>query len=152
MVRNLDTPCVAAPAMLQYRLAQQTAASVKAVIGGEGSDELFAGYPWFGGEWRWTLRRFVPRAALRAPAQRVTQIQWGRFLRMLAAEDDGAADREQYRLLTGLEQQRILGVGAPSRRRPRAAAARPAHRSVVPRRARAQAGARGHATDARWVC
>ena len=113
VVRNLDTPCVAAPAMLQYRLAQETSASVKAVIGGEGSDELFAGYPWFGGEWRWTLRRFVPRAALRAPAQRVTQIQWGRFLRMLAAEDDGAADREQYRLLTGPEQRRILGWERP---------------------------------------
>ncbi|HEX2463308.1 MAG TPA: asparagine synthase (glutamine-hydrolyzing) [Thermoanaerobaculia bacterium] len=113
VVRNLDTPCVAAPAMLQYRLAQETSASVKAVIGGEGSDELFAGYPWFGGEWRWTLRRLVPRALLRAPAQRVTQIQWGRFLRMLAAEDDGAADREQYRLLTGIEQQRILAWDRP---------------------------------------
>jgi asparagine synthase (glutamine-hydrolysing) len=113
VVRNLDTPCVAAPALLQYRLAQQTSTVVKAVIGGEGSDELFAGYPWFGGEWRWTARRFVPKAALRPMAQRVTQIQWGRFLRMLAAADDGAADREQYRLLTGPEQQRILGWERP---------------------------------------
>ena len=43
----------------------------------------------------------------------MTQIQWGRFLRMLAAEDDGAADREQYRLLTEAEQRRILGWERP---------------------------------------
>jgi asparagine synthase (glutamine-hydrolysing) len=113
VVRNLDTPCVAAPALMQYRLAQATGAVVKTVVGGEGSDELFAGYPWFGGEWRWTARRFVPRALLRGPAQRVTQIQWGRFLRMLAAEDDGAADREQYRLLTMPERERILAWDLP---------------------------------------
>jgi asparagine synthase (glutamine-hydrolysing) len=114
VVRYLDTPCVAAPALMQYRLAQATGTVVKTVVGGEGSDELFAGYPWFGGEWRWAARRLVPRRLLRAPAQRVTQIQWGRFLRMLAAEDDGAADREQYRLLTGRERERILGWEPPA--------------------------------------
>jgi asparagine synthase (glutamine-hydrolysing) len=113
VVRALETPCVAAPAVLQYRLAQETGKVVKTVVGGEGSDEIFAGYPWFGGAWRWSLRRLVPKTLLRGPAQRVTQLQWGRLLRMLTAPDDGAADREQYRILTRREQRLILGWDRP---------------------------------------
>ena len=115
VVRALETPCVAAPAVLQYRLAEATGKVVKTVVGGEGSDEIFAGYAWFGGEWRWSLRRFVPRPLLRGPAQRVTQLQWGRLLRMLAAPDAGAADREQYRIFTRGEQDRFLGWDRPQR-------------------------------------
>jgi asparagine synthase (glutamine-hydrolysing) len=109
VVRHLDVPCMAAPALLQYQLASLAAGTVKAVVGGEGSDELFAGYPVFGGAWRYGLRRLLPRAPFREPARRVTQLQWGRMLRTLAAPDDGAADREQYRLLTDLEKRSILG-------------------------------------------
>ena len=43
-MRHMGEPCLASPCVLFYMLSSLAASSVKAVIGGEGSDEQFAGY------------------------------------------------------------------------------------------------------------
>jgi asparagine synthase (glutamine-hydrolysing) len=80
------------------------------VVGGEGSDEQFAGYDWLQSRndlYYW-LRRVAPAAPLRFAARRTSHLQWGRFCRILAAPDDQAADAEWYRVFSLAEQHALF--------------------------------------------
>ena len=104
--RHLGEPCLASPFLLLYQLSWLAASSVKAVVGGEGSDEQFAGYHWLQArsELYYWLRRAAPRRPLRYAAERANHLQLGRVSRILAAADDLAADSEWYRILSPPER------------------------------------------------
>ena len=67
-IKAVEEPSVRAPYALQYQLAQHASSEVKAVVSGEGADEMFGGYPWFThrlfdlGE---SMNGFVPRSLAR---------------------------------------------------------------------------------------
>lgn len=103
-----DVPSLAFPAIVQYRLAELASASVKTVLSGEGSDELFGGYSWYADLPYKGLRRIVPPALARYPAEHVTHVQWGRFLRFLAAQDHASADAEVFRIFTPGEKRAVM--------------------------------------------
>lgn len=109
-VRRLGEPCLASPALLFYQLSSLAASRVKAVVGGEGSDELFAGYDWLQrrSDLYYWLRPFVPRSLVRAAAGRVDHLQFGRALRVLGAAQESAADAEWYRIFSPAEQRELF--------------------------------------------
>ncbi|NQT16445.1 MAG: asparagine synthase (glutamine-hydrolyzing) [Planctomycetes bacterium] len=94
VVRALEEPCAAAPFPLVYLLAQAAGREVKVVLGGEGADELFAGYGWLRRRWPYSLRRLVPKALLHPVADRVPHSYWRRVLRMATAPNAQSAHRE----------------------------------------------------------
>jgi len=106
VARHLGEPCLTAPALLFYQLSSLASTSVKTVVGGEGSDELFAGYSWLRSltDVHYRLRRIVPRFLSRYPAQRVRSGPWRRLWRVLAAKDDLSADAEWHRCFTSREK------------------------------------------------
>ena len=55
-VRHLEEPNARSATLLRYKLARLAGGEVKAVLSGEGSDELFAGYRWFKGAASWRAR------------------------------------------------------------------------------------------------
>jgi asparagine synthase (glutamine-hydrolysing) len=100
------------PALLEYQLAATSSTHVKAVLSGQGSDELFGGYPWYRAGRRWyTLRRLVPRVAARPLASWAAGTRWRDGLRVLAAVDGPAADVEWLRAIT-IREKRQLGFPA----------------------------------------
>ena len=68
MASYLDEPFADPATFPTWLMARQTRHHVKVVLTGEGADELFAGYGWYG----WPLPRPVP-AALRKPLRRLVQ-------------------------------------------------------------------------------
>lgn len=110
VVLALEEPCVTSPATLLYVLSARAAAEVKAVLSGEGSDELFGGYPWLRGDWVYTLRRVVPGFLARYLGAATHRERWRRFWHVTAARSDEAADREWLRLLTPGEIRRFLAA------------------------------------------
>jgi asparagine synthetase B (glutamine-hydrolysing) len=103
VVRGLDTPCLASPALLQYQLATAATGIVKSVLGGEGADEQFAGYSWLAPSPAYALQAWAPSGWARSAANHVRDLRVRRLLRQVAARDAMAADAEGYRLLSPLE-------------------------------------------------
>jgi len=109
-ITHLGEPCLAAPFQLLYALSSLAAGSVKAVVSGEGSDELFAGYRWLQREtdpYYW-WRRVVHPWLARVPAAYALDPRWRRLWRVLGASDDIAADAEWYRVFAPREIDEIL--------------------------------------------
>ena len=100
VMRQIEEPSMRSPFVLQHLLAKRAACEVKAVLSGEGADELFGGYPWLRnplfsmGE---ALHGMVPRSLARRLAQRITGDRTGRVLRLLAAADRDGMDLEWLR-------------------------------------------------------
>ena len=113
VVRAVEEPCTTSPSPLLYQLSAEAASEVKAVVGGEGADELFGGYPWFRGDWLYHARRLAPRPLLRPLADRVMDPRWGRCWRILAAGSDRDADLEWLRIFTQQQAGRFLNVDLP---------------------------------------
>jgi asparagine synthase (glutamine-hydrolysing) len=113
VVEAVEEPCIASPSPLLYQLSAAAGKEVKSVVGGEGADELFGGYPWFRRDWMYRARRLAPRPLLRPLADRVLDVRWGRFWRILAAESDRAADLEWVRDFTGWQKRRFLNPALP---------------------------------------
>src|SRR5207249_3300587 len=72
LLAALDQPLADQAIVPLHAVAELARASVKVVIGGEGADELFAGYP----RYRWfqlsqRLRRAAPSVALRSGARAI---------------------------------------------------------------------------------
>ncbi len=99
-VRHLEEPCSAGPALLTFHLASAASRHVKAVLSGEGSDELFAGYRWLRSEGYYRLRAFAARPLARALLRFAAEPRRIRALSILAAEDDARADAEWFRAFT----------------------------------------------------
>ena len=109
-----DAPSLAFPSEVQLRIAELASSSVKTVLSGEGADELFAGYSWFADSPYSGLRRLIPPALLRRPAEYLTHVRWGRVLRFLAAQDALAAEAEVGRIFTRREKRDILEAESPA--------------------------------------
>ncbi len=108
VVRGLDTPCLASPALLQYRLASSAAGVVKSLLGGEGADEQFAGYSWLAPSPAYALQPWVPSGWGQRAADYASDFRVRRLLRQVSARDAMAADAEGYRLLSPRERRHIL--------------------------------------------
>jgi asparagine synthase (glutamine-hydrolysing) len=109
-VWHLEEPCTAAPVLVNYQLAAIAAREVKAVVSGEGSDELFAGYLWLRSDWYYPLRRVVPRAVARSLQRLFTDQRLFRVLGILGAEDEVSADLEWFRGFSPARKELLLAT------------------------------------------
>jgi asparagine synthase (glutamine-hydrolysing) len=115
VVDHLEEPVTTAPAALEYMLSRLAGSHVKAVLSGEGADELFGGYWWYQRDRYYHWRRRIPAGLrrlmapfLRAAAGGTRQIRWSRLLGFAAAGSDTAADVEWQRLFTAAERAALL--------------------------------------------
>lgn len=92
LCRCLDEPCSAAPAEVLFQLARGAAPIVRAVLSGEGSDELLGGYERLGTNWVYTLRRFIPPGLAATVGPRIPPGRLRRLSGLLAAASDLEAD------------------------------------------------------------
>jgi asparagine synthase (glutamine-hydrolysing) len=90
----LEEPIFTSPTPLHYLLSQVAGSDLKVVLGGEGSDELFAGYDWLQNSPLHRLRRILPHQLFPAALSGAMSPTWSRALRFLAAPDDEQAHRE----------------------------------------------------------
>jgi len=112
-VEALEEPCATAPAILFFHLSAAASREVKTVIGGEGSDELFAGYRWLLSNWPYALRRVTPRAALSPLAGLVRDGRWGRLLRLATADSELQAHLEWHHRFAGETPSELLHPDLP---------------------------------------
>ena len=82
------------PNALGYLLSQRAGHDLKVVLGGEGSDELFAGYGRFENSLLHRIRRALPHQVFPASIPIPLGRRGGRALRFLAARDDERAHLE----------------------------------------------------------
>jgi asparagine synthase (glutamine-hydrolysing) len=107
-IRHLEEPCNPGPVLLEYHLAEAASKSVKAVMSGEGSDELFAGYGWLRSGYYYSLRRVVPRPIARLAGPLVSQPRLVRAAGILSARTDALADIEWFRAFTAEQKDSLL--------------------------------------------
>lgn len=108
LVRHLDEPCTTAPAGVFYRLASLAAGHVKAVLSGEGADELFGGYEWVRLDYPYRLRAAVPPALFRAIGPWCPHARLRKALRILGSANDRLADAEWRRSFTPAAKREFL--------------------------------------------
>ncbi|HUF61898.1 MAG TPA: asparagine synthase-related protein, partial [Verrucomicrobiales bacterium] len=103
VARAVEEPSLRSPWVLDHLLAKHASTGVKAVLTGEGADELFGGYPWLRnrpysvGE---SFNGFFPRRLAGSLATRLRDYRARRGFRALAAPDRRALDLEWYRHLS----------------------------------------------------
>ena len=107
-MRHLEEPCTTCPVLLDFHLARAAGQEVKAVVGGEGADELFAGYHWLSSDIYYRLRRVVPRTLARLLQPLVTDPRLVRACAVLSAGDEASADVEWARALTNRRKDALL--------------------------------------------
>jgi len=90
----LEEPVVTSPTPLQFLLSQSAGRDLKLVLGGEGSDELFAGYDRYGDIPLRRLRRLLPHQLFPACIPIPLNPRWNRAWRYLAARDEEQAHLE----------------------------------------------------------
>ncbi len=110
VIEAIEEPYAAAPTAVIHQLAGLAGGHVKTVVGGEGSDEIFGGYPWDHKPWperlRWCLPRWVGRVA-----EGHMPRNWMRNLcRKIAAPDGPAADVEEFRRMTGGSMRQLVNA------------------------------------------
>ena len=115
-VEALEEPTSTSPAILFFSLSRLASPHVKAVLTGEGADELFAGYNVFRtARWYHWRRRFPPwlRALgggiLGAAAEWSGSARYETIAHLLAAPDDAHADLEVRRAYGPSQKRRLLG-------------------------------------------
>ena len=120
-VRHLEEPCTTCPVLLDFRLASVAGREVKTVLGGEGADELFAGYRWLRSQVYYRLRRVVPRLLARTLQPLVAHPRLVRACAVLSARDGVSADVEWFRVLTNRRKDELLLPGRRPAAKPDAA-------------------------------
>jgi asparagine synthase (glutamine-hydrolysing) len=102
-VLAVEEPIITSPTPLNYLLAQSAGRDFKLVLGGEGSDEIFAGYERFDDSLLHRLRRMLPNQLFPSSVPFPLGLRWHRALRFMAAGDDEQAHME---LLTSSSSKR----------------------------------------------
>ena len=87
----LEEPINTCPTTLGFLLSKSAAREVKLVLGGEGADELFAGYDWFQPSPLHRIRRALPHQLFPASLPIPMSLRWSRALRFLSARDEEQA-------------------------------------------------------------
>ena len=108
LARHLDEPTAATPSALTFALSSLAGGSVKAVITGEGADELFGGYLWYRARYPYWMRYVVPRWAARLGARYAPDKRIRRGLRVVGAPSARHADAEWMRFTTVADKKRLL--------------------------------------------
>jgi asparagine synthase (glutamine-hydrolysing) len=108
LIRHLEEPCTTAPAGVVYQLASLAAGHVKAVISGEGADELFGGYEWVRFESPYLVRKLAPHWPFWVAGKCCPQPRLRRALRILGAREDRMADAEWRRCYTPEAKREML--------------------------------------------
>lgn len=94
---KLEEPSSSTPAVLVGLLSQLASRKVKTVVGGEGSDELFAGYEWLRPRLPYQLNTLIPRPLARMLLPLRWAPRWRRAARQLAAASADDIDFEFVR-------------------------------------------------------
>lgn len=114
----LEEPVTTAPTQLEYILSRTAGQSLKMVLGGEGSDELFAGYGRFANSPLHRLRRALPSFLFPDFVARFLPGRWGRAWRFMSAADDEQAHQQLLSLYTAESAAPLLrsgfGQGGPA--------------------------------------
>jgi len=90
----LEEPVVTCPTPLGFLLSHAAGQDLKLVLGGEGSDELFAGYDRFENRPLQRLRRLLPHQLFPASIPFPLSPRWNRAWRFLSARDEEQAHLE----------------------------------------------------------
>jgi len=111
----LEEPVITSPTQLGYLLSQRASQDLKLVLGGEGSDELFAGYDRFRDSPLHRVRRAVPHQLIPESVPLPLGMRWQRALRFLAAPDDERAHLELLSLSLPRNLARFVHEDVPVR-------------------------------------
>ncbi len=90
----LEEPILTSPTTLGFLLSQSAGSELKLVLGGEGADELFAGYGRFENSPLYRLRQVLPHPLFPASIPFPLGPRLSRALRFMAAPDDEQAHLE----------------------------------------------------------
>jgi len=104
----LEEPLVTVPALLTYMLSRSAGHELKLVLGGEGSDEIFAGYERFANHPLQRLRGLLPHTLIPDSIPLPMGRRWRRALRFLAARNDEEAHLELFFMSSSRQMVSLL--------------------------------------------
>lgn len=116
VVEAAEDPQGSSPAPLLYHLSSVAGRELKVVLSGEGSDELFAGYPWLRAQFLYQARALagpIARPVLGFLGRRILDRRWGRAFRILSSSSARDADLEWLRLFTPHQKKLLLNPQLP---------------------------------------
>lgn len=108
--RALEEPVVTCPTALGFLLSRAASRDRKVVLGGEGADEVFAGYGRFEVSPLHRLRSLVPHRLVPSSLPLPLNQKWSRALRFLAAGDE---ERAHLILNTFLQPRQYVDLFRP---------------------------------------